>query len=154
MITVKKGDIFRENVEMFVNPVNTVGISGAGLALQFKNRFPKNFKEYNSFCKREGLRIGEVLTTRSEERGEGYPISLKYIVNFPTKNHYSEKSELSSITQGLQALGMQIRALKIKSIALPMLGCGLGQLGKTTVLRTIKKWAMKFDDVDIRVLVL
>lgn len=46
MIEIKSGDMFEESADALVNAVNCVGVMGRGVALQFKERFPDNFKAY------------------------------------------------------------------------------------------------------------
>ena len=109
--------------EALVNTVNCVGVMGRGIALQFKEHFPENFKAYASACKREEVRPGQMFIT--ERGGLGLP---HYLINFPTKRHWKGKSRLSDIEAGLKALTADIERLGIKSIALPPLGAGLGGL--------------------------
>ena len=109
--------------EALVNTVNCVGVMGRGIALQFKEHFPENFKAYAAACKREEVQPGRMFIT--ERGGLGLP---HYLINFPTKRHWKGKSRLSDIEAGLSALAADIHRLKITSIALPPLGAGLGGL--------------------------
>ena len=43
MIVFKNGNIFDSKCETLVNPINCVGVMGKGLALIFKNKFPKMY---------------------------------------------------------------------------------------------------------------
>jgi len=122
-IIYKQGNIFREEVMALVNPVNTVGVMGKGLALQFKKRYPHNFQLYREAYKANQLEVGKMLVTEIE--GLENP---KYIVNFPTKEHWRSKSKMSYIEEGIEDLVTIIVAYEISSIALPALGCGWGGL--------------------------
>jgi O-acetyl-ADP-ribose deacetylase (regulator of RNase III) len=122
MIEFKTGDILRAEVEALVNTVNCVGIMGRGIALQFKNAFPDNFKAYAAACLREEVQPGKMFVF---ETGQ---LSPKYIINFPTKRHWKGKSRIEDIDSGLKALVEEIRHRKIHSIAIPPLGSGLGGL--------------------------
>ena len=117
------GDILRADVEALVNPVNLVGVMGKGLALQFKKAYPDNFVIYKEACDIEFFQPGMVLV--SSTGGLQYP---RFIINFPTKRHWREQSRLDDIEASLQHLHRAVRDLKIKSIAIPALGCGLGGL--------------------------
>jgi O-acetyl-ADP-ribose deacetylase (regulator of RNase III) len=117
------GDILKADVEALVNTVNCVGVMGRGVALQFKNRFPANFKAYKAACDR-----GEVQPGRMMVYDLGQLNSPRYIVNFPTKRHWKGKSRIEDIESGLVALKAEIESRGIESIALPPLGCGLGGL--------------------------
>lgn len=123
MIEFKTGDILRADVEALVNTVNCVGIMGRGIALQFKNDFPENFKAYEAACAREEVQPGKmfVFDTRTLT-------NPKFIINFPTKRHWRGKSRMEDIDSGLKALVEEIRTRGIRSIAIPPLGSGLGGL--------------------------
>lgn len=123
MIKFLKGDLLQSDAEALVNTVNTVGVMGKGIALQFKNQYPYNYKVYKEACKKGELRVGEVLVVK-----DGDILREKYIVNFPTKEHWRSPSEISYIQQGLEALKESIREYNITSIAIPPLGCGNGGL--------------------------
>lgn len=123
MIEYKTGDILSEGVEALVNTVNCVGIMGRGIALQFKNAFPENFKYYATACKRNEVRPGRMLVFET-----GQLMNPRYIINFPTKRHWRGKSRIEDIEVGLAALAEVIRSLNIRSIAIPPLGSGLGGL--------------------------
>ena len=80
MITYTTGNLLEADVEALVNTVNTVGIMGKGIALMFKERFPKNMREYAEACKSEEVQTGKMFVTSTDEL-----IGVKWIVNFPTK---------------------------------------------------------------------
>jgi O-acetyl-ADP-ribose deacetylase (regulator of RNase III) len=123
MLTFKKGDIFKEEVEAIVNPVNCVGISGKGLALEFKNKFPENFKMYEESCLNNEVTIGRLLVTFGD-----CAKPYKYIINFPTKRHWRDLSYLEDISLGLSKLRLGLINNNIKNVAIPALGCGCGKL--------------------------
>ncbi len=135
------GDIFQSTAQCWVNPVNTIGVSGAGLALQFKNHFPDNHRLYNRACRDKLCDIGVCYLTVNE-----HP---QYIINFPTKRHFKDPSSIDYIKQGMESLLGLIDLYKITSIALPMLGCGLGQLNKHEVLPLISKPLWERRGIDI-----
>ncbi len=123
MIEFTKGDLLAADVEALVNTVNCVGIMGRGVALQFKNQFPANFKAYEAACRREEVQPGRMFVFET-----GALTNPKFIINFPTKRHWRGKSRMEDIESGLKALVDEIRNRGIKSIALPPLGSGLGGL--------------------------
>lgn len=122
MIEFKQGNLLEEHIEALVNTVNCVGVMGKGIALQFKQAFPENFKQYKKACDLKKVQPGEMFTTST---GKLFP---KYIINFPTKNHWKGKSKIEDIKSGLNALVKEVEQLNIKSIAIPPLGCGNGGL--------------------------
>jgi O-acetyl-ADP-ribose deacetylase (regulator of RNase III) len=123
MLHFVTGDLFEQGAEALVNPVNCVGVMGRGLALQFKQMFPDNFKAYASACKRSEVQPGRMFVF---EYGDGK--IPRYIINFPTKRHWRDKSRMEDIQSGLIALAQEIERRQIKSIAIPALGAGLGGL--------------------------
>lgn len=123
MIVLTKGNVIEADAEALVNTVNCDGFMGKGIALQFKQAYPENFKVYERAC-----RAGEVEPGRMLVFPTGSLLNPKYIINFPTKRHWREKSRIEYIASGLRALIEETRRLQIGSIAVPPLGCGLGGL--------------------------
>jgi O-acetyl-ADP-ribose deacetylase (regulator of RNase III)/uncharacterized protein YwgA len=145
MIISKIGNILDAKAEALVNTVNTVGVMGKGIALQFKNEFPENYKEYLEAVSRKEIIVGQVQIV---------PINritgVKYIVNFPTKAHWKYPSQLRWIQDGLRDLHDKLQKLKIKSIAIPPLGCGNGGLDWAIVKPIIEE---SFSDLNIEVFI-
>ena len=123
MIELRAGDILRADAEALVNTVNCVGVMGRGIALQFKKAFPENFAAYAAACRRCEVRPGRMLVHEL-----GHFANPRYVINFPTKEHWRAKSKLEHIDEGLTALVAEARRLGLGSIAIPPLGCGLGGL--------------------------
>jgi O-acetyl-ADP-ribose deacetylase (regulator of RNase III) len=145
MIQYKTGDIIAENAEALVNTVNCVGIMGRGIALQFKNAFPDNFKAYEFACQRGDLQPGRLFVFRTNQLS-----NPKYIINFPTKRHWRGRSRLADIDAGLEALVKEIRTLGIRSVAIPPLGSGLGGLDWPEVRARIEAaMRMLSDDLEV-----
>lgn len=128
---IENGNIFDSSCEFLINPVNTVGVMGKGLALQFKNLFPNNFLKYRQHCLEGNLSIGKLLITSENNRK---------IINFPTKEDWRNPSKLEYIILGLEKLETAIERFNIKSIAFPKIGSGLGGLDWNLVLEEIKKF--------------
>lgn len=146
MIQTLRGNLLEANVQALVNTVNTVGVMGRGVALQFKLAFPENYEVYRRACERGEVRIGSMLTY--DLRRLQNP---RYIINFPTKQHWRGKSRLEYIDAGLKDLVRTIHDLGIESVALPPLGAGLGGLKWSDVLPRIR--AAMADLADVEVLV-
>lgn len=144
MIKYKQGDILSEDVEAIVNTVNCVGVMGRGLALQYKNKFPENYKIYAKACKAEEVMPGKMFVTQT-----GQLTNPKYIINFPTKRHWKGKSKIEDIEDGLVDLINVIKKYDIKSIAIPPLGSGLGGLDWSIVKSKIENTFSNIKDVNI-----
>ncbi len=123
MIEFTKGNLLEADVEALVNSVNCVGVMGKGIALQFKRAFPKNFRAYQKACRQQEVQPGQMFIVET-----GSMLNPRYIVNFPSKRHWREKSRIEDIEAGLGALVADVRRLGIRSIAIPPLGSGLGGL--------------------------
>jgi O-acetyl-ADP-ribose deacetylase (regulator of RNase III) len=123
MIEQTHGDLLMADAEALVNTVNCVGVMGKGIAFQLKKAFPENFKVYEAACRREEVKPGRMLVFET-----GQMFNPRYIINFPTKRHWRGKSRYEDIESGLQALVREVRQQKIRSIAIPPLGSGLGGL--------------------------
>ncbi|PKE62176.1 macro domain-containing protein [Macrococcoides caseolyticum] len=129
MINYTTGDIFNANTEIIVNTVNCEGVMGKGLAYQFKKRYPEMVKDYQQFCKDGHLRPGKV---------HYYEQSTPKIINFPTKDKWRQKSKISYIEDGLDALVDVLVSNNVKSIAIPPLGAGNGGLSWIEVKKVIE----------------
>ena len=123
MIQTTKGNLLSAPVEALVNTVNTVGVMGKGLALQFRNSFPENYRSYRAACARGEVVVGRMFVTANSNGS-----NPRFIINFPTKAHWRDPSRLEYVSEGLKDLARVIRERRIVSIAIPPLGCGLGGL--------------------------
>lgn len=127
MIQDSSGNLLTADVDALVNTVNTVGVAGKGIALQFRQAYPENFKVYSKAAKSD-----EVVPGRMHVFDTGH-LRPRYIINFPTKRHWRGRSRVDDIVAGLADLVKTIEELSIKSIAVPPLGCGNGGLNWTDV---------------------
>lgn len=145
MINEVRGDLLGADVDAVVNTVNTVGVMGKGIALQFKRAYPDMFKEYERAAKQGDVQLGRMFV---------YPtgkLTPRYIINFPTKKHWRARSRLSDIRSGLADLVRVVRALDVRSIAVPPLGCGSGGLDWREVRPVIVEALEALRDVDVRI---
>ena len=135
----------QDDVDAIVNTVNCVGIMGKGIALQFRNKWPENNRAYEAACKAKEVRLGRMFVFDS-----GGLVKPNYIINFPTKDHWRGKSSLESIREGLKDLVAQVKRLRIRSIAVPPLGCGNGGLEWSEVRPLIEGAFAELPDVEVR----
>ncbi|AQR65843.1 Appr-1-p processing protein [Aquaspirillum sp. LM1] len=145
MITFTQGNLLEARSEALVNTVNTVGVMGKGIALMFKERFADNFRLYAAACKAQQVQTGKMFITQVNEL-EG----PRWVVNFPTKQHWRSPSQLSWVEEGLQDLRRFLLENQIKSIAIPPLGAGHGGLDWAEVRPCIEA---ALGDLDIDILV-
>lgn len=134
MIELTNGNLLQAPVEALVNAVNTVGVMGKGIALQFRQSFPEMFRAYETACRAGEVRLGAMQVF---DRGIS-TTGARWIVNFPTKRHWREASLLADIDSGLVDLVTVVQRLGVRSIAIPPLGCGLGGLDWSDVCPRIE----------------
>jgi len=146
MIKYTQGNLLEAEAEALVNTVNTVGVMGKGIALMFKERFAKNMEEYAKACKAKQIHTGKMFVTETGEL-----IGPKWIVNFPTKQHWRGSSKLEWITSGLEDLKSFIVENHVKSIAIPPLGAGNGGLEWSVVRKQIERFLADLEDVCVLV---
>ncbi len=123
MIEHTHGNLLDADVEALVNTVNTVGVMGKGIALQFRQAYPANFTVYHAACSRGEVTPGQMLVVPTNQL-----TNPRYIINFPTKRHWRGNAQMEDIDSGLAALRDAVRAYQIRSLAVPPLGCGNGGL--------------------------
>jgi O-acetyl-ADP-ribose deacetylase (regulator of RNase III) len=142
-----QGDLLDAPVEALVNAVNTVGIMGKGIALQFKHRFPQNMAAYSKACKSGLVNVGKMYVTETS-----LLVGPRWIINFPTKKHWRDNSQIEWIESGLQDLKSFIIRNAVKSIAIPALGAGNGGLDWRKQVKPIVVVALaELSEVDILV---
>lgn len=124
-VQILVGDILKSKAQTLINTVNCVGVMGKGIALEFKNRFPDMYKDYVQRCRRGEVKPGVPYLYETV-----YPLQ---IINFPTKDHWKSISKMSDIERGLEHLVEHYQEWGVRSLAIPALGCGNGQLEWRTV---------------------
>jgi len=148
MITyLEAGNLFACGCQALVNAVNTRGVMGAGLALQFRSRWPRMFVEYKRVCAREQLQPGGLHSVKVNPDGT-YP---EWIFNVATKDHWKNPSRLEWVEQGIAEIRRVVVSIGIASVGIPALGCGLGGLQFSSIRPIIDKELGSLTDVDIRI---
>ena len=135
-VRVLEGDLLKSNMHALINTVNTVGVMGKGVALAFKKRYPDMYRDYVRRCDRHEVRLGEPYVYRADDH---------LIVNFPTKGHWRSVSRLSDIVSGLDYLERHYKEWHIRSLAVPPLGCGNGQLEWRVVGPILLRYLRRLD---------
>lgn len=143
MIKFIVGDILNSSSQCIINPVNTEGYMGKGLAFQIGKKYKKNLSVYQERCKTNNFDIGDLIVVQEEE---------KYIVNFPTKRKWRENSKIEYVVSGLNKLVEVIEKYEIKSLAIPPLGAGNGKLSWKIVKEEIINFSKRVpQDVEITI---
>src|SRR4051812_17859937 len=144
MIKKSRGNLLDAQAQALVNTVNTVGIMGKGIALQFKKVYPRNYDEYRLACEAGKVELGRMFTVDLAALD-----GPRFVINFPTKQHWRGKSKIEDIEAGLHALVAEVRSLGIRSIAVPPLGCGNGGLDWSQVRPLIETVLSELPDVHV-----
>lgn len=140
MITYPNGSIFQSPAQTLVNPVNTVGVMGKGIAYEFKQIYPEMFERYHDLCKQGQFNIGDLWLYKSPD---------KWILNLPTKKHWRNPSKIEYIEAGLKKFQEKYAEYGIQSIAFPALGCGSGKLDFKTQVQPLMEKYLKELPIDI-----
>lgn len=134
------GNLLDSEAEAICNPVNLAGAMGAGLALQFKKRWPNAFTAYRRALARGELRSGTV---------HGFQLETdRWLIHCPTKRHWREQSPLRLVERTIRALGTFCKDHGIRSVGVPPLGCGLGGLDRRDVRTLLEKAAQDHTDIE------
>lgn len=131
MNIIEAGDLFESDAQTIVNTVNCMGVMGKGLALNFKNRYPRMFKEYSSICRKGLLDIGKLWLYKTENR---------WILNFPTKYDWRAPSEIYFLEAGLEKFMLTYKERNITSIAFPLLGASNGGIDPDVSLNLMQRY--------------
>jgi len=144
MIRYTTGNMLDTQAEAVVNTVNTFGVMGKGIALQFKEAYPENYTTYKAACEAKQVEVGKMFVTENHAL-----TGPRWIINFPTKQHWRNPSKFEFITTGLQDLARVLAEKQIKSVALPPLGCGNGGLNWSDVRPEIERALAELPGVEI-----
>lgn len=144
MIEEAQGNLLHADADALVNTVNCAGVMGKGIALQFKQAYPEMAKAYERACQRGEVQPGRMLVWATDAL-----TGPRYIINFPTKREWYNKSRYEDIDRGLDALIEEVRRLDIKSVAVPPLGCGNGGLSWSRVRPMIEAAFAAVPDVRV-----
>lgn len=144
MIFYTQGNLLDARVEALVNTVNTVGVMGKGIALMFKEQYGRNFDLYAAACRAKKVKVGQMFVTETGELD-----GPRWIINFPTKDHWKGNSRLEWVESGLEDLKRVLRERRIRSVAIPPLGAGNGGLDWPTVKTRIDASLSELEDVEV-----
>jgi O-acetyl-ADP-ribose deacetylase (regulator of RNase III) len=140
MILYVKGNLFQSPAQVLVNTVNTVGVMGRGIALEFKQLFPEMYRQYRNMCEQGKFEIGMLWLYKSDN---------KWVLNFPTKRHWRQPSRTEYIEAGLKKFVSTYSELEIHSVAFPALGCGNGQLDFREQVQPLMKQYLSSLPIDV-----
>ena len=141
MIEIKKGNIFTTECQTIVNTVNCVGVMGAGIAYEFKLRYPEMFNKYKNFCDDGLINIGNLWIYKLDNSSTGF----NEVLNFPTKDHWKYPTKEEYLEKGLQKFLDTYTSKNIKSIAFPLLGASKGGMREEDTIKIMKKYLSQCD---------
>jgi N-glycosidase YbiA len=117
-VTYCRGDLFLSRAQALAHGVNCAGVMGAGIAVEFKSRFPAMFKEYKNRCARGDLRPGGVYLENT---------TVPWVLNLATQADVGSAT-LESVESTFRWIAKNFAHERICSIALPRIAAGLGLL--------------------------
>ncbi len=141
-LDIIKGNLFTSNSQTLVNTVNCVGVMGAGIALEFRLRYPQMYERYVEICNSHLLDIGKLWLYKSEHR---------WVLNFPTKKHWKRASKIEFLQLGLQKFVDTYKDKGITSIAFPLIGTLNGGIAENESLQVMTKYLYKCDDINVEI---
>ncbi|MBW4421800.1 MAG: macro domain-containing protein [Myxacorys californica WJT36-NPBG1] len=130
-LQIIKGNLFTSTCQTLVNTINCVGVMGAGIALEFRLRYPEMYERYIQLCQQKEIDIGKLWIYKTDQR---------WILNFPTKKHWKYNSELRFLELGLHKFIDTYESKGITSIAFPMLGTQNGGISVDDSLAVMKRY--------------
>lgn len=130
-IKIIRGNLFTSNCQTLVNTVNCVGVMGAGIALEFRLRYPKMYLSYVELCQQNLMDVGQLCL---------YKFSHRWVLNFPTKKHWKNPSQVIFLELGLQKFVDTYKEKEITSIAFPLLGTQNGGIPQEESLEIMKSY--------------
>lgn len=149
MIIYTTENLFNSPAQTLVNPVNTVGVMGKGIAKDFKKYYPAMFKKYKYFCENRQFNVGELMLSKEEpiiyRKKVTNEFRKRWILNFPTKKHWRNKSQLEYIELGLKKFVSIYAQKDIQSVSFPQLGIGNGGLNWYDVKILMEKYLQEID---------
>ncbi len=135
-----KGDLFAvPGLDALAHGVNCVGAMGAGIAVEFRRRWPSMFSHYREACRQGVLQPGGIIAWRTLGRGP-------WVYNLATQPRPGPCASLPAIESALAQMVGHARVSGVKRIGMPQIGCGLGGLSYADVRPLIEVAAR---DVDI-----
>lgn len=122
MWNIVNKSLFNIPADAFCNSINVVGAMGAGIALEFKNRYPKMFSDYRIRCFNKKIKPGDCYVYFDDEHHV-------YLLGLAVKNDWRHWSTLEWIEASIKSLKLTLLEHNIKSVNLPLLGGKNGRRG-------------------------
>jgi O-acetyl-ADP-ribose deacetylase (regulator of RNase III) len=144
MISIIKGNLFSSKCQTLVNTVNCVGVMGAGIALEFKLRYPEMFVRYVEHCRNKQIDIGKLWLYKPPQADK------QWVLNFPTKRDWKHPSRIEYLQKGLQRFVETYQQRGIQSIAFPILGSQNGKIPESESVAIMARYLYRCD-VDIEI---
>jgi O-acetyl-ADP-ribose deacetylase (regulator of RNase III) len=144
MVTyIEFGNIFKiEGVENYAHGCNCAGAMGKGIAVQFKEKFPEMYKRYKNMCSTGQFNLGDVFA---------YNYGNGFVFNLGTQATWLTKATIKAIEQSLKKMLQFAAENRVKNIALPKIGAGLGGLKWESVKALINEIAIEYPDINLYV---
>lgn len=142
MVTyIEEGNIFNlQGIKNYAHGCNCAGAMGKGIAVQFKEKFPKMYIEYKRLCKEGLFSLGDVFT---------YKYDNGTVFNLGTQATWKTKAEINAVENAFIKMLVYASQHNVAKIALPKIGAGLGGLNWNDVKAVIDRVAKDYPKVDL-----
>lgn len=144
MIQYVAGDLFcTPGLDAVAHGVNMNGVMAAGIALEFKQRFPQMHDEYKELCHRGLAALGKV---HRFDLLRGPP---DYVFNCFTQNKPGPHADIHAVANSVYEVMRQCQFLEIERLGLPMIGAGIGGLKPEDVMEVFAYVRGKWPETDM-----
>lgn len=132
-VRVLKGDLFESGLPAIGHGCNTKGSMGAGIAKEFRRRWPAMYEEYRRRCLAGTFGLGDVFVWET----------MPVIFNLGTQPRPRPSATLEAIETAVSSMLEIAERRSIPAVGLPWIGAGLGGLNWADVYETLNAVAAR-----------
>lgn len=142
MVTyISEGDIFHiPDVNNYAHGCNCAGAMGKGIAVTFKEKFPRMYQEYKQLCRNKQFTPGDVFM---------YNYGGGMVFNLGTQQSWTTKATIEAVATSLEKMLQLAKENQVDKIALPKIGAGLGKLDWDDVKQVIDRQAAAYPGITL-----
>lgn len=138
----KHGNLFDTEAHHIGHGVNTYGMMGAGIAKQFKDRYPEMFDAYHKQCSYRTIAVGD------DFRYDYFNVTIH---NIASQDRPGPHANYAWLARGLSRAMVCVDQANDSRIAIPEIGCGIGGLEWPVVKNIIIGLERMHNNVEVEV---
>jgi O-acetyl-ADP-ribose deacetylase (regulator of RNase III) len=142
-ITIKKGDITLVRCDAIVNPANSYGYMGGGVAGAIKRKGGIEIEK--EAIGKAPIKIGDAIATTAGK------LPCKYVIHAPTMEKPAMQTNVYNIEFAVKGALKLAKELGIKIIAIPGMGTGIGgveeEKAAEKIVEVSKDFEKYFDEI-------